>query len=168
MSSQTRTNSMVKAFECFRFDSAACGEGLFPVALRSHYFSEVLLVRSGSCRVLRGTHTYILSPGELIYIAPMVRHSVESADGRPVVFDVVKYSQSQLRESAPYLSQLRTLAMDAAQTQLSFRMTAEEVKTWHLDSIIRECIVEYERQDFAWDLQIRALIYLLVTGLARC
>ena len=168
MSDPTRNDSTILAFDCFRFDSAACGERLFPITPRSHYYSEVLLVRSGTCRVVRGNHTYTVSPGELLYIGPMVRHSVDSADGKPVVFDVVKYSQTRLRESAPYLSDLRALAMGVAQTQIPVLLTAEETKAWHLDSIIRECIVEYERQDFAWDLQIRALIYLLVTGLARC
>ena len=166
MSEQSRDFSIFQAFECFRFDSAAC-RNLFPVTARSHYFSEVLLVRSGACRVVRGARTHILHPGELLYIAPLVRHSVDSVDGNPVVFDIVKFSATRLREIPSYLSDLRSFVLDAAHAHLPVQMSAEEVKTWHLDKIIQECIVENERQAFAWDLHIRALIYLLITGLAR-
>ena len=166
MSEQSREFSLFQAFECFRFDSAACGD-LFPVGTRSHYFSEILLVRSGVCRVIRGTRTHILHPGELLYIAPLVRHSIDSQDGSPVVFDVVKFSATRLREIPSYISDLRSFALDAAHARLPIHMSAEEARTWHLDTIIRECIIESERQAFAWDLHTRALIYLLITGLAR-
>ena len=167
MSEPSSDFSLFRAFECFRFDSAACGNRLFPVAPHSHYFSEILLVRSGSCRVVRGSRTHILNAGELLYVAPLVRHSVESADGSPVVFDVVKFSATRLREIPSYISDLRSFALDAAHAHLPIQMSAEEAHAWHLDSIIRECIVESERQSFAWDLHTRALIYLLITGLAR-
>ena len=166
MNEMNREFSLFQAFECFRFDSAACGD-LFPIAARSHYFSEVLLVRSGTCRIMRGSRTHILHPGELLYIAPLVSHSIESADGNPVVFDVVKFSATRLREIPSYLSDLRSFALDAAHAHLPIQMTAEEASTWHLDTIIQECIIESERQSFAWDLHTRALIYLLITGLAR-
>ena len=157
---------LYKAFECFRFDSAACPE-LFPVTPRSHYFSEILLVRSGTCRVFRGSQVHILQPGELIYISPLILHSIESADDEAVVFDVVKFSATRLREIPSYLSELRDLSFDAAQLSLPIQMTAEEVKAAHLDNIIRECIVECDRHQFAWDLHVRALIYLLITQVAR-
>ncbi len=167
MSEPSADFSIFRAFECFRFDSAACGDRLFPVAPHSHYFSETLLVRTGTCRVVRGARTHLLNPGELLYIAPLVRHSVDSADGSPVVFDVVKFSATRLREIPSYISDLRSFALDAAHAHLPIQMSAGEARTWHLDSIIRECIIESERQAFAWDLHTRALIYLLITGLAR-
>ena len=167
MSESLADLSFFHAFECFRFDSAACGEKLFPVPPHSHYFSEVILVRSGICRVFRGSHTFLLNPGELLYVAPMVRHGIESADGSPVVFDIVKFSATRLREIPSYLSGLRALALDAGHAYIPVRMSAEEAQAWHLDAIVHECIVESERQAFAWDLHTRALIYLLITGLAR-
>lgn len=167
MSEQSADLSFFHAFECLHFDSAACGERLFPVPPNSHYFSEVLLVRSGVCRVSRGARIHELHPGELLYIGPMVRHSVESADGKPVVFDVVKFSATRLREIPSYMADLRSFALDAVRTHLEVQMSAEEVRAWHLDSIISECVLESERQAFAWDLHTRALIYLLITGLAR-
>ena len=166
MSEKNRDVSFHQSFECFRFDSSVCGD-MFPVAPRSHYFSEVLLVRSGICRVTRGGLTHDMKPGELLYISPLIRHSIESADGNPVVFDVVKFSATRLREIPSYLSDLRAIALDATHAHLPVHMTAEETKMWHLDSIIEECIAESRRQDFAWDLQTRALIYLLITGMTR-
>ena len=158
--------SIRQVFECFRVDSAACGD-LFPGKLHSHYFSEIIIVRSGVCRITRGNHILTLNPGELVYISPLIRHNIESADGAPVVFDVVKFSATRLRELPSYFTDLRAVAMDAAQSRLQIHMTAEEAREFHMDNIIRECIVESTRRDFAWELHTRALICLLITNLAR-
>ena len=153
-------------FECFRVDTGALPE-LLPTASLSHYTSEILLVRSGICRVTRGTFTHILSPGELIYIAPLVPHSLASADGNPVVLDIVKYSATRLKEIAPYLKDLRSLSTETAQIRLPMHMDAETVKALHLDGIIEECLAESLHRDMVSDLHIRALIYLMISGLAR-
>ena len=158
---------LCQAFECLRFDSSAATPEMFPVAAHSHYFSEIIFVRSGVCRVTRKGYTHLLSEGELIYIAPMIRHSIESADGKPVQVDLIKFSATRLREIPSYLEGLRALSADAAQVRLPIQVTAEEARFYHMDSIIEECIAETARRDFAWDLHIRALIYLLITAIAR-
>ncbi len=170
MSDHVQENPVFRAFECFRYNSEAVSDlfPMFPVALHNHYFSEFILVRSGTCRIVRANQTLVASPGEVIYIAPLISHSIDSADGKPIVFDVVKYSATRLREIPSYIADLRTLSMDAASAHLPVLLSAEEAKTWHLDSIITECLVEYENQRFAWDLHIRGLLYLLITNLARC
>ena len=166
MSEMIRDSSLCQAFACYRMDTPA-NSSFFPVVPHSHYFSEVMLMRSGVCRVVRGGYTYILKPGELIYISPLVRHSVESADGNPVVFDVVKFSATRLREIPSYLSDLRSFSLDVSHAHLSSYMNAEDVKRWQLDQVIQECVVECEKQDFAWDLEVRAMLYLLITGLSQ-
>ena len=80
---------------------------------------------------------------------------------------MVKFSATRLRELPSYLTGLRAIAADAAQVRLPIQMNAEEVRSYHLDSIIEECIRENARREFAWDLHIRALLYLLITGIAR-
>ena len=52
MSEQRPDSSFCQAFECLHIDSAA-NDALFPVAPHSHYYTEVMLVRSGTCRVMR-------------------------------------------------------------------------------------------------------------------
>ena len=166
MSEHVQNSAACPVFECFRFDSAAA-DGHFPSETRSHYFSEVLLVRSGVCRVIRGTHEHILHAGELIFIARLIPHSVSSADGNPIVADVVKYSATRLKEIPPYLKELRSLSAETAQVRVPVQMSVEDVKTYHLDRIIEECLYESKRSDSVSDLHIRALIYLLITGLVR-
>ena len=166
MSEMIQESALCQAFACYRVESPS-DDGSFSVESHSHYFSEVMLMRSGTCRVIRGSYTYILKPGELIYISPLVRHSVESVDGSPVVYDVVKFSATRLREIPSYLSDLHSFSMDAAHAHLSVHMNSRDVETWHLDKIIMECISECERRAFAWDLHVRALICLLITGLSR-
>lgn len=166
MSDRTQDPSLCQAFECFRFDSTAMAD-LFPVVNQSHYFSEILLVRSGVCRIVRGTRTHELEPGELLYIAPLVPHSIDSADGNPVVFDVVKYSATRLKEISSSLKDLRSLSAETAQIRLPIQMNAKEVKAHHMDTIIEECLVEIQRHDMLSDLHVRALIYLMISGMAR-
>ncbi len=166
MNEPIRDLSLCQAFECFRFDSSA-SEVWFPVVRRSHYFSEIVMARKGSLKILRGNHTHILKPGELLYIAPLIPHAIDSADGKPVVFDIVKFSATRLRELPSYLTALRSVATDAAQVRLPIQMNAEEVSAYHLGDIVLECVTEFTNQDFGWDLHIRGLLYLLITGLAR-
>ena len=83
MSEMIQESALCQAFACYRVESPS-DDGSFSVESHSHYFSEVMLMRSGTCRVIRGSYTYILKPGELIYISPLVRHSVESVDGSPL------------------------------------------------------------------------------------
>ena len=166
MKEQGQNLTYCQAFECFRFDSAAAGN-LFPIRSISHYFSEIMLVRSGVCRVIRGSRTHILGTGDLIYIAPLVPHSIESEDGNPIICDVVKYSATRLTEITPYMNELRSLSAETAQVRVPVQMDAEDVKTYHLDRIIEECLHESQRMDIVSDLHIRALLYLLISGLAR-
>ena len=166
MNEQTKAVPQCPAFECMRFHSESAGN-MFPVPAHSHYFSEIILVREGVCHITRKGFSDQLSAGELIYIAPMIRHSIESADGNPVTVDVIKYSATRLREIPSYLTDLRALAADAAQVRVPIHASREDVSRYHLDSIIEECILESSRKEFAWELHIRALLYLLITGLAR-
>ncbi len=166
MNEPNRDFSLCQAFECLRFDSSDTG-GMFPVEAHRHYFCEIILVRSGVCSITRKGLTHLLRAGELIYISPMILHSITSADGNPITVDLIKFSPTRLREIPSYLTGLRALARDASQTRLPITMGAEDVSRYHLDSIIEECIVENARRDFAWDLHVRALLYLLITGLAR-
>ena len=166
MSERVRDSVICPVFECFRFDSSTSAIP-FPSAPLSHYFSEVLLVRSGVCRILRGTREHTLRAGELIYIAPLVPHTISSADGKPVVIDVVKYSATRLKEITPYLKDLRSLSAETAQVRVPVQMSAENVKAYHMDRIIDECLYVSKRNDSVSDLHIRALIYLMITGLAR-
>ena len=136
MSKHVQDPAPYQAFECFRFDSAKADAQLFPTISLSHYFSEILLIREGTCRIIRGSREHILRPGELIYIAPLMPHSIASEDGNPVVFDVVKYSASRLKEIPPYLKELRSLSTETAQVRVPIQMSAEDVKTYHLDKII--------------------------------
>jgi len=166
MSEHPRGAGYPLAYECFRFDSAELPQ-LFPVKPESHYFSEIIMVRCGVCRITRGSHVCTLHPGELIYISPLIHHAIDSADGKPVVYDTVKFSITRLKELPAYLADLRSLSIDAALAHLPVYMTAEDVNTYHLGDIIRECLYEAQLNDFISDLHIRALIYLLISGLAR-
>ena len=128
MSETNNIKSFQQTFECFRFDSAACDSRLFPIPPQRHYFSEVILVRSGICHVVRGNCTHTLHSRELLYVSPLVQVSIDSADGNPVVFDIVRFSATRLKEIPSYMTDMRCLALDAAHANLPVYMNTEEVK----------------------------------------
>lgn len=166
MNGLLQSQSLCPAFECFRLDSSAYPDS-FPVPLHNHYFSELLLVREGNCVIIRDGVTHQISAGGAVYISPLIPHSVDSADGGPVVLDLVKFSATRMKEIPDYLADFRAISLDAARLHLPIQMSPEEVQSLHLDNIIRECLVENERKRFAYDLRIRAMIYWIITALAR-
>ena len=56
MSELIRDSSLCQAFACYQMDTPA-HSSFFPVEPHSHYFSEVMLMRSGVCRVVRDRGT---------------------------------------------------------------------------------------------------------------
>ena len=164
--SGSKTDYASPGFECIRVDSAA-GTLRFPVPPHRHYFSELLLVRKGCCKVTRKSMIYHMQPGESVYFSPMTEHSVCSDDGNPVVFDIVKFSPTQLKEIPAYLSDLRAASLDAERFHLPVHLSAEETASFYLNTIVEECIREAEHRRFVYDLRIRALIYMIITSLAR-
>ena len=159
-------SSICPAFECYRLNSSSF-PGNLPAPPHMHYFCELLLLREGRCLVERDGIAHHLLPGEAIYISPLATHSASPESSEPVVLDVLKFSATRLKEIPGYLADLRVLAMDAGNLHLPIHLSAEDVSRHYLDNFVRECILENERRAFAYDLRIRALIYLVITALAR-
>ncbi len=167
MNKQPQNRTDCPAFECFRLDSTVY-PGDFPVPLHKHYFCELLLVREGSCRIVRNNTTaHPLEAGEAVYFSSMVSHSVEPVGDLPLVIDIVKFSVTRLKEIPGYLEDLRAMRLDAANLSQPLWMNTEQVKKHYLGHIVRQCIQENEQHEFAYDLRVRALIYLIITALAR-
>lgn len=159
-------HSLCPSFQCFRLSSALYPDS-FPVPLHNHYFCELILVREGTCRVVRSGIEHRMNAGEAVYIPPFVPHSVDFSDDLPVVLDILKFSVTRLKEMPVLLADFRVLSMDASSLHLPIHMSVGDVRKYYLDQILLECLQETERKEFAYDLRIRAMIYWIITALAR-
>lgn len=154
------------AYEAVRLSSA--GDHSRPrVALHSHYLSEFVLVRKGRARIIRNSAEYHLAPGEAIYFSPLVKHSLEPEGGGELIFDMVKFSSTRLREIPAWLPEMRALSLDAAALRLPVHFSAQEVSDRLLDQLVDHILLESREKQFAYDLKIRAMVYLLMAAIAR-
>ena len=158
------TNPLSMPFECFEYDSAV---NPFPVSEHWHYFAEVIFGVEGNLLVSRGKESAVLRPSEIIFINPLMRHSLSSADGKPVRYNVIKLDLGQIGETPSYAPDLRTLMLEAEQDHRSFHLSVEQTHSTHIDYMFKECLREYRGKEFAYDLKIRAVLYLIFTSLIR-
>ena len=158
------TNPLSMPFECFEYSSE---KKHFPVREHWHYFSELLMGEEGVMRVTRNRETYEIHPGEILFINPLNHHSIDSADGRPVRYLTIKLDLNQLNETPSYAPDLRTLMLEAERIHLPMHISAKDVSETHMDFMVRQCVEEYEGHAYAYDLKIRAMLYLITTSLVR-
>lgn len=157
-------NPLSMPFECFEYDSAVSP---FPIEEHWHYFAETIMVISGLALVRLGPESYTVQPGDVLFIGPLQHHSVESADGKPVHYAVVKTDPDQMNETPSYAPTLRAMMLEAEEKKLPVHFCAEDIHNAHMDYMIRQCVLEYREREFGYDLKIRALLYLLFTALIR-
>ncbi len=157
-------NPLSMPFECFEFDSSV---NPFPVKDHCHYFAETILGIDGTLQVTRGAETHVIQPGELLVIPPLMHHSITSADGKTVHYGVIKHDLSQHDDALGYAPHPRSLMLEAEQSHLSFHLSAQQVHEHGMDAMFMQCIQEYRERDFAYDLKIRSLLFLIFTALVR-
>ena len=152
-------------FECRLFDSEKVA---FPIRMHWHYFVEIILVKSGVLKVLRGGSVYMLRAGEVLLITPLVHHMLEKGDAnQPVVYEMIKLDMEQLGELPSYTPDLRSMMLEAERRQISMHFPAKDVREYHMDFMVDQCVEEYRTKQYGCDLKIRAMIYLIVTTLIR-
>ena len=158
------TNPLSMPFECFTYEP---GNKPFPVAEHWHYFAELVLCREGKLLIRRNGEDFFLTPGEILFINPLVCHSLDTADGDPVKYGVIKLDLNQFEETPCYAPDLRSMMLEAERNQLPMHLSAKEVHESHMDFMVSECIHEYRTRAYAYDLKIRAMLYLITTSLVR-
>ena len=158
------SNPLSMPFECFEYRSDV---DPFPVEEHWHYFGELLMCRDETLRVSRGSEEHTLRPGEILFVSPLVRHSISSPNTEPVTYDVIKLDLDQLEELPSYTPDLRSMMLEAERIHLPMHFSAVDVHETHMDFMIRQCLDEFSERQYAYDLKIRALIYLIITSLVR-
>ena len=156
---------MSMPFECFAYPTR--NEADLAVAEHTNYFSELIMPVEGRVRIRRGGMEYVLGPGELLFIPPLMPLSLDSADGKPFSLEVVRMDLAQLRETPSYSPDLTSAILEAEQRGLPMHLSAEETHETHIDFMISNCVREYREHAYGYDQVIRCMIYLIVTFMIR-
>ena len=151
-------------FLCYEYNSR---NRFFPIPDHWHYFLEILLCKEGNALVTLKEEQVTLHPGEMLIIRPLAHHAIASADGGPVVCHVVKLNPDQLGEFPDYFPNFRALVRESEKRGCKLFLSAKLTHESHLDDIINECVYESETRQFAYDLKLRALMYMLLVNLIR-
>lgn len=140
----------------------------FPIASHWHYFAEIIRVCSGSLKVTAGDRTYTLSSGDALFIIPLKKHALNHMNPDTVAtYEIIRLDMQQFGDLPSYSPDLRGMILEADRRGLPMLLTAQELRETHMDNMIDQCVQEYRNRAYGYDLRIRALLYLIFTGVIR-
>ena len=140
----------------------------FPLLPHSHYFTEILRVRSGSLKVTRSSKTYLLSAGDAIFINSLSVHSIDYAQpGQPAEYYIIRFDPELLGGAPSYTPDLRAMLLEAERCGFSMCFTAAELNEHYLGLMMDACLFESSSRSFGYDLRIRSILFLVTTEAVR-
>ena len=140
----------------------------FPISSHWHYFAEIIRVCSGSLEVTVGDRNYSLSSGDSVFIIPLKRHAINHAASEPpATYEIIRLDMEQFGDLPSYSPDLRGLMLEADRRGFPMHLTAQEMHETHTDNMIDQCVQEYRGRAYGYDLRIRALLFLIFTGVIR-
>lgn len=151
--------------ECFRYDTRT---QIFPVRPHWHYYMEIIYMLEGSAEMRGGSKSCFISEKEMIVFHPKVVHSIFSADGRPLLYEVVKLDISRMNITASYSPKLRSIFRSAEKGGADIVFTADETEKIGAADIFSRCISEINTRKYGFDLVISSELYRLLIGMIRC
>lgn len=147
-------NGIPVPIQCLRQRLKPAGKR--PLHPHYHEYSELLFGLSGKARVVVGAEEYILCEGDTVLIHHGVPHDVLNA-GMECDYIVVKFLPSILlfgEQTNPEYGHILFLMENTADRQILF--SAEECKSAPLRSLFLHLMEEWERQEFGYELSLRA------------
>ncbi len=140
----------------------------FPIAAHWHYFGEIVRVRNGSLKVLRGEKEFILSDGDAVFFTPLMLHALDLASpGTSATYEVIRFDMEQFGDLPSYSPDLRGMVLEAERRGLPMVFRGPDLHEKHTDNMIDLCIREYRTRAYGYDLRIRSLLYLIFTSIIR-
>lgn len=150
--------------ECFYYDSV---RNSFPVKPHWHYFMEMLFMTEGSAEVYAGEKHFLLSPGDMMIFMPETVHSIYAAADKPPTYSVIKFDINRLNISSDYTPKLRSIYRAAQKKDMDIFFDSAAASGINAGECFERCISEMYRQDYGYDMVIRAEISKLLTGVIR-
>ncbi len=139
----------------------------FPSHLHYHDYTELLFGTAGHARAMVADRCYLFGPGDTVIIHPHEPHDVCAA-GEDCSYTVVKFLPDVLLGGEPFSSEygyVLLLMENAPGRQNLFR--AGEIGEVSLSDLFSHILSEWERQDFGYELSLRADITHVLVHILR-
>lgn len=131
-----------------------------------HYYTEIIYLLSGKAKVTCDQESKIVGKGDLVLFFPRAIHSIETMDSEPLRYHVLKFDINKLNATSSYTPRLSSV-FQAAREKTSGFFFAEEINGLPIEYIARDCIEEYEKRLYGYDLLMQSSLTSLLVLLLR-
>ncbi len=159
-----KSDGLSSPIECFLYD---CYAEVFPIKPHWHYFAEFLYVLRGNLEVTADDRTFFVSENELVLFPPSCVHSIFSADGTLPLYAVLKFDLGRFSKEASFAAPPAVIFQYARQNCLSLHFDAEKAEQMGAGVIFRDCFEEMQKQEYGYEVMLRAQIYRLLFRIVR-
>lgn len=150
--------------ECFVFDTA---NEVFPVKPHWHYFIEIIYMINGTAEMHAERDTYIMNAGDMILFHPRSVHSIYSLSNDDIKYAVLKFDINTLSTTSSYAPKLRSIFKSAQRKKMPVYFPADKTVGMDCERIFLSCTDEMQKQNYGFDLIIKAKLYELLVGIIR-
>lgn len=150
--------------ECFMFDAR---KEQFPVKQHWHYFMEIIYMVEGSARMTSDESEYNVKAGELIIFAPSALHAISAIDDFPLKYAVIKFDIGTFPSISSYVASPMAIFRLAKEKKMPIHFLASQVREMECENIFYNCIQESKRDQFGYDVMLRAQVYRLIYLIMR-
>ena len=150
--------------ECFIFDTA---NEIFPVKPHWHYFIEIIYMLKGTARMHADKDTYTVKEGDMMLFHAQSVHSIYSLNHEHITYAVLKFDINTLSTTSTYAPKLRNIFKSAYRKKLPVHFPAAKTSAMDCERIFLSCTEEMQRQNYGYDLIIKAKLYELLVNIIR-
>ena len=140
----------------------------FPIQSHWHYFIEIIYVTEGTAWITCNQQTYLLHPGEMIFLPPQAIHSIYTTTPRPLQYTVLKFDANRINLSGDYLPKIGTIFRSAScDRKLPITFSQSDFQSFSLSAFFATCVKEMEHRDYGYDSYVSSYISLLLIQMLR-
>ena len=151
--------------EAFYFDTR---RDPLPVEPHFHYFIEVLYMTEGEIEVTCNEKTYLLNPGDLIFMPPLAMHSIYRKSKEDCRYAVLKFSADRIRLHGDYLPRIGTIYQNPAMSRhLPIFFAKGSIPGFDPNLFTEKCIDEVTEHKYGYDSILYAKISEFLVELLR-
>lgn len=152
-------------FEAFVFET---GKDSLPVTHHWHYFTEVILIKTGMVEAVCNQKHYILEEGDMILFYPQAVHALYALSGVQVTYEVLKFDINRIHMKNAYSPNFRSILKSAeANERATIYFPSDIFQTFSPETVFQECRKEITEKEFGYDIKFESMIACLLVEVLR-
>ncbi len=151
-------------YECLIFDTA---KESFPIRPHWHYFAEMLYVLEGTALMYDWEREYTVSQDEFIFFHPKSVHSIYPANGKPLVYVVIKFDINKLSQTPSYCPKFSNIIKSGADRNMQIFFDNKFCRETNCRKLFLSCVEELSEKSFGYDLMIQSNLYKILMLIIR-